>query len=249
MNSKKLISLGIIIILTTAIFSYWEVRCGKKANKGMVLSFDDTKNILSWNESREFLKENNVIATFYVDRWDILSSEEITILKTLESEGHEIGVHTMNHSSYFKFIENNGTPQSYLTNEVLPSKELAENLGFQISTFAYPHGHRDPTIDTLLLDHFVNVRGIISYPNGTQSWHTSCEDGNVFRSISPTTSEGANMEKILNTISNLDDDEIILVNGHGINYGGAPISLENLTLIVDSVNNNNIPWLKMKDIG
>ncbi len=249
MNLIKILALVIMLILITTIFSYEKINeCEEKVTKGIVLSFDDKKNIFSWNESREFLQEKNIIATFYVDHWDKLTSEEINILKALDSDGHEIGVHTMNHSSYFRHLENNGTPQAYLTNEVLPSKEFAQSLGFEISSFAYPFGHRDSIIDSLILEHFVNVRGTYSYPDETQSWHTSCKDGNVFRSISPTSSEGIHMGKIIETISNLEDDKTLFVNGHGINNGGYPITLENLTLIADLVNNNNIKWLKMKEI-
>ena len=52
----------------------------------------------------------------------------------------------MNHSNYYDFKEAGGTPEDYLNIEVLPAIKIAEDLGFEVSTFSYPHGARDTEI-------------------------------------------------------------------------------------------------------
>ena len=64
------------------------ITCSQAAENGVVVSFDDKMNIISWNESIPFLSEHEIIATFYVDRWDKLTDEEISILHEVENLGH-----------------------------------------------------------------------------------------------------------------------------------------------------------------
>ena len=92
--------------------------CLNPAKRGIVLSFDDSINIESWNESRPTFERYNATATFFVDRWDDLTTEEIEILTILEEEGHEIGFHGTNHRDYFQFTsgEKNESDNSWLNN-------------------------------------------------------------------------------------------------------------------------------------
>ena len=221
--------------------------CSQAAENGVVISFDDKMNIISWNESIPFLSEHEIIATFYVDRWDKLTDEEISILHELENLGHEIGIHTMNHSNYYEFKDAGGTPEDYLNIEVLPAIKIAEDFGFEISTFSYPHGARDAEIDEVLLEHFVALRGISSLTEGVQPWSTTCEDGGVFRSISPTASDGKNVNKIVDTI--LDSDNTILIYAHGIETGSLTVSFDVLEEFAEAVDESGKSWLQMRQLA
>ena len=230
--------------------SFGNEDCSQLAEDGIALSFDDKGSIESWNGSIEFFEEHGVVATFYVDRWHYLNEEEIVILHRLQDGGHEIGIHTMNHSNYFEFIEAGGDAQSYLEIEVLPSKQIAEEMGFEISTFAYPHGARDVEIDDLLLNHFTVLRGINSYHEGTQSWDTGCEDGGVFRSISPTSGDGKYVDDIIDSIKNSEGNRTILAYGHGIEESGwSPVSFDVLESFIVAAEESGKNWLLMKELG
>lgn len=221
--------------------------CSQTAENGVAISFDDKMNIISWNESIPFLSEHGIIATFYVDRWHQLTDEEISILHDLEDLGHEIGIHTMNHSNYYDFKEAGGTPEDYLNIEVLPAIKIAEDLGFEVSTFSYPHGARDTEIDEVLLEHFVVLRGTRSPTEGTQSWSTICEDGSVFRSISPTASDGKNVDDIIDNI--LDSDNTILIYAHGIETGSLTVSFDVLEEFAEAVDESGKSWLQMRQLA
>ena len=156
----------------------------------------------------------------------------------------------MNHSNYFEFIEAGGDDQSYLETEVLPAKLIAEEMGFEISTFAYPNGARGVEIDELLLNHFTVLRGINSYYEGTQSWDTSCEDGGVFRSISPTSGDGKHVDKIIDSIKNSGENRTILIYGHGIEESGySPVSFDVLESFIVAAEESGKSWLLMKELG
>ena len=71
--------------------------CTNPTERGVVLSFDDRKNIQSWNESREYLNSRGVKATFFVDNWGTIEDWELEILRNLSSDGHEIGFHSTSH--------------------------------------------------------------------------------------------------------------------------------------------------------
>tara|TARA_Y100001968_G_C19164014_1_gene622277 strand:- start:49 stop:804 length:756 start_codon:yes stop_codon:yes gene_type:complete len=221
--------------------------CSQTTENGIAISFDDKINIISWNESIPFLSEHGIIATFYVDRWDKLTDEEISILHELQDLGHEIGIHTMNHSNYYDFKDNGGSPTDYLNIEVLPAIKIAEELGFEVSTFSYPHGARDVEIDEILLEHFVVLRGISSPVEGAQPWSTTCEDDGVFRSISPTASEGKNVDKIVESI--LESDNTILIYAHGIETGSLTVSFDVLEEFVDAVDESGKSWLQMRKLA
>ena len=224
-----------------------DATCNQTAENGVAISFDDKMNIISWNDSIPFLSEHEIIATFYVDRWHKLTDEEISILHDLEDLGHEIGIHTMNHSNYYDFKEAGGTPEDYLNIEVLPAIKIAEDLGFEVSTFSYPHGARDTEIDEVLLEHFVVLRGISSPAEGAQSWSTICEDGGVFRSISPTASDGKNVDKIVDNI--LDSENTILIYAHGIETGSLTVSFDVLEEFAEAVDESGKSWLQMRQLA
>ena len=253
MKDGKVLFLAIIVLLPmsgcfeNSVTEEDEQLCSQPAENGVAISFDDKMNILSWNESIPFLLEHEIVATFYVDRWHQLTDEEISILYELEDLGHEIGIHTMNHSNYYDFKERGGTPEDYLNIEVLPAIEIAEELGFEVSTFSYPHGARDSEIDEILLEHFVALRGISSPIEGAQPWSTICEDGRVFRSISPTASDGKNVDQIIETI--LESGNTILIYAHGIETGSLTVSFDVLEEFANAVDQSDKSWLQMRQLA
>ncbi len=247
-------SIAVILIIIATSFSgcigetsnILENNCIQKAKKGIALSFDDSNNINYWDLNREYFIENNLTATFFIDHFSTLSENEKNILYNLQNEGHEIGLHTANHSDYFIY---EGSSQSYYEEEVLSSKLLMEEFGYNIESFAYPHGHRNVEIDNLLLQEISVLRGTRANENNSQPWLTDCEDGGVFRAISVSDSQN-NIEKIIENLTIVSTSEMtILLYSHGINSTGDGISFTNLTLIVDEALRLNIPWLKMSDLG
>jgi peptidoglycan/xylan/chitin deacetylase (PgdA/CDA1 family) len=231
-------------------------KCENQAEGGVVISFDDSQNIPMWGEHRAFLKKHHVKATFFVERWAHLGESDLVILRNLSEDGHEIGFHSTNHEDFFEFIDEGKNASDYVNEAILPGLEDMEQQGFFATSFAYPRGHRDPELDSLLLEHFDVLRGTQSNKVGSESWMAECEDLRVFRSFPiVTTAEnefsleyreywtnhGMNHSKRGNVT--------LLFNGHGIVDGNSAASLDYLEKFFTRIDDLGLPYLLMSDLG
>jgi len=257
----------IIIVLVLQSLSgcignpFWQnnqssLNCENKAEGGVVISFDDSENIPMWGEHRGFLKSHEVKATFFVDRWARLQESELDILRNLSQDGHEIGFHSTNHEDYFEFLDEGKNASDYVETAILPGLEDMREKGFSATSFAYPRGHRNTDIDTLLLEHFDVLRGTQSNKVGSESWMAECEDLRVFRSF-PIITTGENESSLEYrenwTNRGLEFSErgnvTLLFNGHGIVNGYGAASLEYLEHFFNQIDDLGLPYLLMSDLG
>jgi peptidoglycan/xylan/chitin deacetylase (PgdA/CDA1 family) len=127
-------------------------------NGGIAITFDD-RHITEWTLADSLLTDYQWKATFYVPYFDRLTEIEIQHLHELNTAGHEIAGHGLNHENAVAFISSEGVDK-YLHAEILPMIELMENEGFSIESFAYPFGLRNQDTDHVLLQYFDIVRGV-----------------------------------------------------------------------------------------
>jgi len=223
--------------------------CEQPTVSGVALSFDDSQNIESWNESRAFLSEKGIKATFYADGIWWLSDERKEILHGLVADGHEIGLHGMNHRDYSVHLENGGSAQEYFDDEVLQPLQMMRDEGFIIETFAYPMGHRDSEIDTLVLEEIPLIRGTRSNEESSNHWLASCEDVPIFRAISITDNQDT-IPTLLEYLPLADSrGNTLVMYSHSIAGDNDPVSLENLTIIANEVQRLGLPWLHMSELA
>ena len=125
---------------------------------GVVLSFDD-RSVNEWFELNKLIaSEYNWKATFFVNRFSSLSSDKIEKLRSLQSYGHEIAGHGLNHLDAVKYIQENGS-KDYIDKEITPMLQLMRSNRLWVVNFAYPFGSRNASTDSLLLKYFHIVRG------------------------------------------------------------------------------------------
>ena len=164
MKNKNLL----IIICTLLLFS-----CSKNDDiqqqipnlqAGVVLTFDDDF-VEQWSAVNTILKPYDWKATFFVTRFNQLSTVKIQKLKELKTDGHEIAAHGLNHINAVTFIAANGT-NAYLNQEIYPMVTLMNNNDLSTTAFAYPYGARNLITDQLLLNEFQIIRGT-TYGNAT----------------------------------------------------------------------------------
>jgi len=246
---------SLLIVLTLVLALYHsnsielkdDVKCNYLAPKRISISFDDVANIEYWNNSMDFFEENDVRATFFIDRFDKLSEEKIEILHSFNESGHEIGLHGLNHRGYIEYISDGGTAESYFDSEVITAKNMMESEGFLIESFAYPKGQRDGTIDELIQEEIPLVRGVRGNPENIHSWFTTCLDMFAFRSISITDSQD-NIDDVTSIIEN-HDSGTLFVYSHQIDGNGDSVSTENLTKLFDTVEENEWEWIQYRDLA
>lgn len=127
-------------------------------NPGICLSFDD-RTVNEWFQLREIFNDNDVKVTFFINQPDSLNKQEISKLKTLEKDGHEIGFHGNMHVLSESYI-NEHSYSEYLNKEINQGVETMRSLGFNCISFAYPYGAKYWFTDFLLLRKFEFLRSV-----------------------------------------------------------------------------------------
>ncbi len=126
----------------------------EKQEGAVIFSFDD-QYVNDWFNYKDIFSQYNIKATFFICRPQQLKPIEISHLKLLESEGHEIACHSTNHLNALTFQD---SIDSYINQEILPAKNILSDYGFIITSFAYPYGKSTPDIDSAVNNHFTYIR-------------------------------------------------------------------------------------------
>jgi len=96
-------------------------------------------------------------ATFFVDRFDILSDADVEMLRDMRAAGHAIGCHSLRHLSAAQYAQEFGM-QAYLMRDIEPAIAAMSARGFGIHSFAYPNSRHDDDTDAALLRYFGRLR-------------------------------------------------------------------------------------------
>lgn len=125
---------------------------------GFVLTFDDNY-VEEWYTLSMLLNENNVTATFFVSNFNSLSEDKVSLLRTLNSEGFEIGAHSFSHKDPLQYLTQH-TVNEYVTEEILQEIDNMSEEGFSPASFAYPYGNNVDSLDASLLQYFTLLRDV-----------------------------------------------------------------------------------------
>ena len=245
-----------VVLVSQCLNSYWDpglepigYGCDQPAVRGVALSFDDSINLGDWNDTRDFFLDHNITATFFIDRWGQHSEEQLDIIHELHEDGHEIGFHSKSHKKFSDYIMGNETPESYYEDQILQGYALMNEAGYNGTSFAYPHGSRNAEIDALILQKLSVLRGTRGNVNGVPPWLTTCEDGSVFRALSLDVLT-TQPELIFDVLPvHEKNQQTLLLYGHGIGSHADDLDLNELKRIVEVMDEHNIPWLSMSELG
>lgn len=136
---------------------------------GIAITFDDNY-VNNWYKYLPALDSLGIKATFYISGYHKLNTEQILKLKTIESHGHEIAYHTLNHYNLFDYVyKYHHSIAEMIQQEIVPGLMKMNQDGFSPKTFAYPFGRHCDAIDKALLRHFKSVRAL----NGSTNYALS----------------------------------------------------------------------------
>lgn len=128
-----------------------------KPSAGVVITFDDT-SVNEWTIADKILRKDSWKATFCVSKINTLKSSEISQLIALQNKGHEIAGHGFLHVNANTFVAQNGI-EKYMNLEINPMLDLMNFYSLKVTSFAYPFGFRNTTVDKALLNKFKIIRG------------------------------------------------------------------------------------------
>ena len=127
-----------------------------KIKRGIVcFTFDDGR-YQEWLANMELFKRCNAKATFFYS--GEITREAAISMQILRSEGHSVGLHTVNH----KNAVNDGVDadmEEYFKSQVLPQLEAAARYGVKdLRYFAYPNNRHSAGTDQFLGKYFARFR-------------------------------------------------------------------------------------------
>ena len=155
LSIEGLIVTGNIKIDNLQLFSILHPTSNKA---GVTLTFDDT-TVNSWfNMNNTFLKYG-AKATFFISHFFSLDTLKINKLKTLQSNGSEIGCHSYNHKGVkTDYNSDIGRIDEYLNEQIIPAINLMQDSGFNPVSFAYPYGEHEKHYDNAVRAYFPYIR-------------------------------------------------------------------------------------------
>ncbi len=124
---------------------------------GVLMTFDD-RNMINWEKHIPLFEKYGARCTFFVDRFDQLTPEQVASLKHLRGKGHTIGCHGLRHRKAAEFIKEHSA-EKYLAQEIEPALDAMKQQGFEPMCFAYPNSNRNTVTDTALFAYFDYMRG------------------------------------------------------------------------------------------
>lgn len=138
------------------------VQCRKDSTKplgpGILLTVD--KPVDTWYYLKDFLKENNVKLTFYIEMYQDLQDTSKVKMKALMADGHEMAHHTSTHPHSDDYVKQYGI-DAYMKKEIFAMTDSMKKDGFNPVTYAYPFGDCTTELDTRLLEHFNSLRKVL----------------------------------------------------------------------------------------
>jgi peptidoglycan/xylan/chitin deacetylase (PgdA/CDA1 family)/predicted secreted Zn-dependent protease len=160
-NDNSLLSVdGLLVVGNSRIddLELFNVYKPKNHKAGFSLTFDDY-DVNGWYSMRNTYLKYNVKATFFVSHFHTLSAAEINKLKTLESDGNEIGCHTYDHEGIGRDYQYDSNKiNAYISKQITPALNNMRNAGFSPVSLAYPFGERNKEYDNAVRAYFPNLR-------------------------------------------------------------------------------------------
>lgn len=139
-------------------YTYAQIARGEASGAGVVLSLDDT-SVAEWHAALPLFAQYDAKLTFFVSRYARMFANERELLRDIAAAGHDLGAHSVDHLRGPDYVENHGLA-AYLADEVLPSIEVMQADGYEITAFAYPFGARTSETDRAILAHVPILRSV-----------------------------------------------------------------------------------------
>ncbi|MEQ9406603.1 MAG: polysaccharide deacetylase family protein [Fuerstiella sp.] len=121
---------------------------------GVVMTFDD-RNFDDWVRAIPLFEEFGVKATFFIS--GSIDSAAADAIRTLQSHGHAIGSHSVNHLKAVEYFQQKSKEQ-FLRHEIRPQLAEFRTVAVTPTSFAYPMSRNDAVTDNALLQVFRHIR-------------------------------------------------------------------------------------------
>jgi peptidoglycan/xylan/chitin deacetylase (PgdA/CDA1 family) len=228
-------------------------KCAPRHPGGLVLTLDDKAHLASWWEFRQEFIERGIRLTMFIDRTETLNEVAWEWLQAFQEDGHEIAVHGAEHESLIEHIEAGGSAASFVEQRVLPEIIRFQEHGINVTSYAYPNGHRTPESDALLLEHFRIIRATGRwYGNDDISRISPNSDAGLVVGLS-TDREYNQIGKLLNRLEmNAGTGGVLITYGHRLDGEDNPYHTTNpsvLFALAEKAQQLGIPLMTISELA
>ena len=249
---SRSIVICLLFLSVSSCDRFWNDALESTPGGGVILTFDDYYT-QDWYNVDHVLSQYNWKATFFVSNLDLLNKEDIERLKTLQSEGHEIGSHSYSHLNAKKFVSSH-TPAEYIDTDILPSINALKNDGFVVSSFAYPFGDRTEELDKALLKYFKMIRGTTYGKKPPSEQNNFANGSRVVYGLGIDKSYGNDIDYILELLQYAKEhNKIAVFYGHHVTQEDDPpeytSNYKTLEAICKFIVKNNMRFMTMKELA
>ena len=223
---------------------------GQLNQAGIALTFDDDR-VDNWFKYLPYLDSANVKATFYVCKYNRLTSAQKNKLTIIQSHGHEIAFHSTNHYNMLDYVyKYKHTTDELMLNEIECGLKMMNEDGFYPTTFAYPYGAHNGLYDKMLMRYFKSVRAL----NGTNDFSKSLaptERNDLLFGLGIDKSSKRTDEDVLQLIKSASSNNNCAVFvAHDINTDRKlSITLNRLNKMIDQVKQLNMKFYTVSEIS
>jgi PKD repeat protein len=241
-------SLGTNVSTRTGYISVTEGQPGG-SHAGLVITWDD-RYVADWYALRSMLQQYNAHVTFFVSDFGSLSEEEITMLRTLQADGNEIGFHGTHHTDAGSYLQTH-TVQQYLDYEIIPGITQMRSAGLNPDDFAYPYGSDTPAATEALQAYFGHIRVTDDFWDD-KIYYTYGSNQARISGIGIDESYGQSIDTIYAGITRAQtEDKILSIYGHRpVQTVTDPCqtSLDRLDKILKYASDNNLKFYTVREL-
>lgn len=197
----------------------------------LCLTFDDGI-YTQWIPVLPLLAQHRAHATFFFS--GTVDDAMLDAMKTIQSAGHSIGLHTVSHADAIPFIPERGI-EAYLAEQILPQLEPCRAAGIRIGSFAYPNNRHSEETDLLLTPYFRRFRAGISPCPAKGYWIADQDQAYLDTENLPISLGGNGIgEYYATTVENLDaaleraaaENKLIVFFSHGISENAQHVHMK-----------------------
>jgi len=148
--------LGLSDAAGLAYVTYAELTPDAAPRPAIALAFDD-QWVDDWLQMAPALAAHGARVTFFVTRVAMYDAFTVDELSQLAAMGHGVEAHSVNHLHARDYEAAHGV-DAYVADEVLPSIQILEDMGYPVTSYAFPFGESDAALDAAVLQHVPKVR-------------------------------------------------------------------------------------------
>lgn len=239
MRKKMAVTVSLLLLTLAIVLGGVKLyRVHKAYQCGILLAFDDA-NFSNWEAYLDLFDKYNVKVTFFVN------GEEPNefCFKAIE-HGHEIAYHTADHVDLTQLTEDEVYQQA------IKPIEVFREQGIELTTFAYPYGSYNESLNEMLLQHYNIVRGAWYYqPAGKHEMRHGFVESLPINNLDYSTDEAFRnrIDSVLEELSN-NKGVVVGLYSHAIEGGVWCIMPEKLEYLFQRAQEEGIQFYTYKEL-